>query len=444
MTSSSEPDDRARAVGVRISKATLSPGQRATGVDGSSRRGLGLLPRPVAFWMVALVQVFLLFASSAPSPLYVVYQAKFHFSATTLTSVFAVYVLALMLALVFAGSLSDHLGRRPVVVGALLVEIGAMVAFARAGGIGGLYLARIVQGFATGVATGAISACLIDLQHPEKPRQGTLINSVAPTWGLAVGALATGLLVQYAPDPRHLVYLLLLAVFAVSVIGILVMAEPVVARGGALGSLRPHVGVPREMRGAFVIVMPCLVAVWALGGLYLSLGPSLAVGILHLRSHLVGGLVIFTLTGVAALTSLLLRAWPPRRAMFAGQLALIGGVALTLLALSLPSTALFFLGTAIGGVGFGVSFLGAYGTLVPLAAPTERSAVISSLYIVGYLAFSVPAIAAGIAVPHRAAEHRRRVRRGRRCARRDRARRHGSPGTRRPRDQSVRRAAALA
>jgi len=375
-----------------------APGRRESARGGSSRGLGGLLPRPIAFWMVAAVQVFLLFASSAPSPLYVVYQAKFHFSATTLTGVFAVYVLALMAALVFAGSLSDHLGRRPVVIGALLVEIAAMVAFAGADGVAGLYVARVVQGLATGVATSAISAALIDLQHPEKPRQGTLINSVAPTFGLAAGALGTGLLVQYAPDPTHLIFLLLLGIFAVGVIGILMMAEPVDAQGGALRSLRPQVGVPRELRGDFFVVMPCLVAVWALGGLYLSLGPSVAVGILHVHSHLVGGLVIFTLTGVAALTSVVLRAWPPRRAMFAGQIGLILGIALTLIALAAPSTVLFFIGTAIAGVGFGVSFLGAYGKLVPLAAPNQRGAVISSLYIVGYLAFSLPAIAAGTAV----------------------------------------------
>src|SRR5947199_3647334 len=85
------------------------------------------------------------FASSAPSPLYVVYQAKWGFSTITLTSVFAVYALALLGALLVAGSLSDHLGRRPVLLGALIVEIVAMLAFAGAQGVAWLFAARILQ-----------------------------------------------------------------------------------------------------------------------------------------------------------------------------------------------------------------------------------------------------------------------------------------------------------
>src|ERR1700754_83743 len=124
-------------------------------------RARPLLADGTAFWMLAATLAFLFFASSVPSPLYVVYQAKWHFSPITLTSVFAVYVAALLLSLVFAGSLSDRVGRRPVLLGALLVQLAAMVLFGLAHGVGALFAARIVQGFATGVATGALSAALI-------------------------------------------------------------------------------------------------------------------------------------------------------------------------------------------------------------------------------------------------------------------------------------------
>src|SRR4051812_41110066 len=162
------------------------------------------LSHATAFWLVAATLVFLLFASSAPSPLYVVYQATWHFSPLTLTSVFAVYVLALLVALVFAGSLSDRVGRRPVLAVSLLTEIGAMLLFAFAHDVEVLFAARIVQGLATGVATGALSATLIDLQPAERPHLGALISAAAPLVGLAAGALGSGVLVQYAPDPLRL------------------------------------------------------------------------------------------------------------------------------------------------------------------------------------------------------------------------------------------------
>ena len=68
---------------------------------GAMSQGTGdrrRLPRAAAFWLVAATTATLLAASSAPSPLYPVFQAKFGFSALTLTTIFAVYVLALLLS----------------------------------------------------------------------------------------------------------------------------------------------------------------------------------------------------------------------------------------------------------------------------------------------------------------------------------------------------------
>jgi MFS family permease len=356
------------------------------------------LSRRVAFWMLAALLGFLLFAASAPSPLYRVYQERWHFSASTLTSVFAVYALALLVALIFAGSLSDHVGRRPALLAALALEIAGMVLFGAAVSVGWLFAARTLQGLGTGVATGTISASLIDLQPGDKPALGAQVSGTAPAVGLALGALGSGLLVQYAPSPMRLVYWLLVAIFAAGLLAVLLMPEPVRRDAGWLKSLRPHLGVPLQARSAFAAVAPVIVATWALGALYLSLGPSLAAVLLHARSHVTGGLVVVALAGTGALASVLARGWRPDRAMIAGSLALIAGVAVTLPALRAGSTGLFLAGSVIAGVGFGPAFLGVFKSLVPLAPADQRAALAASIYVVSYLAFSLPAIAAGAAV----------------------------------------------
>ncbi|MDR0358475.1 MAG: MFS transporter, partial [bacterium] len=163
-------------------------------------------------------------------------------------------------------------------------------------------------------------------------------------------------------------------------------------------SLRPRVGIPSQARGRFAAAAPSLVATWALGGLYLSLGPSVAAGSLHVASHLVGGLVIFALAGAGAVTAILLRSWASRRLMLVGAVGLVLGVGVTLLALSMRSTPIFFAGTIVAGSGFGSAFLGAFRTVSALAAPDQRAGLIAAVYIVSYLALSLPAVAAGIAV----------------------------------------------
>ncbi|AVH60918.1 MULTISPECIES: MFS transporter [Streptomyces] len=358
------------------------------------------VPRPVGFWLLGVALLAFLAAAGAPSPLYVVYQHRWGFSPIVLTDIFAVYVVALLVALLIVGGLSDHIGRRPVLAASLIVEAVAMVVFLTADGVGPLLLARILQGLATGAAAGAISAGLMDLQPSPTSRLGAVVNAVAPAAGLAVGALGSGLLVQYAPAPTVLVFVLLTVVFVLLAVVVFFLPDPVSPQPGAWASLQPRVAVPTPARRAFLAATPCLVAVWAMGGLYLALGPSLAAAVLHIESHLVGGLVVATLYGAAAAASLLVHHLAPRRMMVAGSVVLAAGTGLSLLALTGASAPLFFVGTAIAGVGFGGSFLGAFRSLAALAGPAQRAELFASVYLVSYLALSVPAVLAGLAVPY--------------------------------------------
>lgn len=168
-------------------------------------------PSRRGFWVVAAVLGLFLAAASAPSPLYATYAARWHFGPATITVIFAVYAIALLAVLLTAGSLSDSIGRRPVILTALLVQSASMLLFVLASGVIWLYAARTLQGAAIGLATAAVAAALIDLQPATRPGLGPLVNAITPTVGLAAGALAAGGLVQYGPAPLRLVYALLLA-----------------------------------------------------------------------------------------------------------------------------------------------------------------------------------------------------------------------------------------
>ena len=360
--------------------------------------------RAAAFWLVAGVLFLSLVAASAPAPLYGVYQAQFRFSAATLTAVFAVYALVVLITLLVFGSLSDYLGRRPVIVATLAVNIGACALFLTAQGVGLLFVARVLQGIAVGAATGALGAALIDLQ-PDGSGLAPVVNTGATIFGLAVGALGASGLVQYGPAPTHLVWWLLFGAFSVAIAGILVMPESAARRPGVLASLRPRVKVPPRARGAFAVAVPCLVAAWALAGLYLSLGPSLAAQVLASPNRLWGGLLVFLLAGIGAAATVLFRCLAPPTAMLAGCLVLLTGVAVTFAAVAAMSAAAFLAGTAVPGAGFGVAFLGAFRTLSALADPGERAALIAGIFTVNYLAFGIPALIAGVAVTRYGLHH---------------------------------------
>lgn len=352
------------------------------------------LPPRAAMVLLASIIVSFLAASSAPTPLYAVYQAQWGFSAITTTVIFGVYALAVLASLLTFGKASDYIGRRPVLLVAIAVQAAAVILFATADSIVALLVARVVQGLSTGAAVGAIGAAMLDIDPP----RGAVANSVAPGVGTAIGALSSALVVQYLPAPTHLIYLILLAIFALQAIGVVAIAETSAPQPGVLASLIPEVRLPRRVRRSVAIAAPVLFAVWSLAGFYGSLGPALIATLEHSRSVVFAGLGLFILAGVAATSVMLLRNTPSRTIMLVGVVALIVGVLVTLVSTSLGSPIGFFFGTAIAGVGFGSGFQGGIRLVMPLTQAHERAGVLSLLYVVSYLGMGLSAVIGGLFV----------------------------------------------
>jgi hypothetical protein len=349
-----------------------------------------LTGRPALYLLASLV-VSLLAASAAPTPLYAIYQRMWGFTPITITIVFGVYAVAVLVALLTLGRLSDSIGRRPVLLSALAVQILSMVVYATAGGVGELMGARIIQGLATGAALGAIGAGMLDVDR----ERGALANALSPGLGTGSGALVSALFVQFLPAPTHLIYVALIGVFAAQAIGVVLLRETVTPVPVTRAVFVPEVRLPRAVRGAVLAAAPVLFAVWALAGLYAALGPSIVAALTGSQGVVLGSASVTALTVTAVSSVYLLRNVPARTVLVWGIAGLVAGVAITLVALGAGSVALFFVGTAVSGVGFGAGFQGGIRTVVPLAEPHERAGVLSLLFVVSYLGMGVPAVAAG-------------------------------------------------
>lgn len=354
------------------------------------------LGRPAAFWSVAGLLVLLLAASGAPSPFYRVYQERFGFSSGVLTLVFGIYAFALLATLLVVGALSDHVGRRPVLAAGLLLQAVSMGLFVLADGVGMLLVARVVQGLSTGALTGVLGATLIDFQRRDRPL-ASVVNSAGPAVGLGAGALVAGLALRFVPSPDAWLYGGLAVAFVLGAALLVVLPESSPRTPGALAALRPRITVPEAQRSRFWVAVPCLVATWALGGLYLSLAPSVLAGVFDVADPLSGSLLILAMNGGSAVGAFSVRRWAGRRAMTAGALLFSAGVGVTLSALALLSVPLLVASAVVSGLGFGVAFYGALATATEGVAAEARGGLMSAVLTVGYLAFSVPAIAAGLA-----------------------------------------------
>jgi predicted MFS family arabinose efflux permease len=354
------------------------------------------LPRPLGFTVLVADLLALMAAASVPSPIYHLYQDRLAFATWVLTLIFAVYAVVLLGTLLTAGSLSDHIGRRPVLVAGLILQAGSTGLFWAASDVGMLLVARILQGLSTGVALGAVSAAMVDLTPRRFPTLGTTLASAGLGIGLAIGAVAVGLVGQWTPAPDQWVFplltlvLIILAMLSAFVPGV----HP--RKPGALASLWPAVGIAAPLRPVFARAFPGIAAGWAIMGLFMALGPSIVRADFHADPTVAGGYIIALLAIFNAVGAVGTARFAPAIGASLGPALMVLGMAWTLFSIQLDLLPLHFVAAAFAGTGVGASFTSALRSISAATPATHRAQTMSAVYVLSYLSLSVPALGAGI------------------------------------------------
>jgi MFS family permease len=355
--------------------------------------------RGAAGFRIALAGMAVMMAgASAPSPFYPNLQQEIGFSAAMLTAIFAVYTVALLASLLVTGSLSDHIGRRPVISGGFALLAVSLVLFWQATSVSGLMLARVLQGVAAGTLLSAVSAAVVDLEPKHRPGSAAVWNSVVPMGGLAVGALVAGLMMDLTDMAEADVFGALTGAYIVLAAVIWFIPETAPRHEGVWSSLRPRIGVPQSARKAFWRSAPAVIAGWATGGLYLALGAPIVGVVFGAEDHLTQAIVIVLLCGAGGLACYVARGYSSRQVTLYGTSALAIGTAATLFAIAWPSLPAYLVALTLAGTGFGTCFYGVLRSIVPEVKPGERGELFAALFTLSYLAFGVPTVLAGVAV----------------------------------------------
>lgn len=355
-----------------------------------------MAPLLVTFAGLALVAA----QSGAPTPLFPVYAETWNLQPFMTSEIFAAYILGLVVTLLTAGSLSDYIGRRLVIVAALVSAAAAMVVLILASGPGALIVGRVLQGVASGLGFGTLGAALLDHSPTHRHALMSSVNGILPPLSLGLGALVTGVLVEFMPYPLRLTYGALLLGIVLVAAASLFVTDVHPRRQGALRSLIPVLSCPPQTRRSFVVAAGSVCASWSLLGLYLGVGPAITKELFEVRSPAVSGLMILLVTFSGASVGVLTRGLDGATTMTIGVSALIVGAGVMVFAVAAESLTVFVVASVIGGVGFGAAFQGGLKFVMSGTAPQDRSGVLSLLYLVSYVAFGVPTLVAGALIPH--------------------------------------------
>src|SRR4051794_21127159 len=351
--------------------------------------------RPRPFVVVACALFVLLLDGNLPTPLYGVYREELGFSATTLTVLFAVYALALVPSLLVFGQLSDRVGRRPVIVGGLVLAGLGLVLLAAAHSVAALLVARAVQGIALGAAVGTVPAALVELEPNGDHSRAATAAVLGQSGGSAAGPLLAGALAQWAPAPLQLCYAVGVGVTVAAIAGVLKVSEPRPA-SGRWRLQRPS--VPAPIRAGFARSCLTCGAVWAVGALFLSVVPSYAADLLDTSDLALLGAISAVMLAMACLAqaAALRGAITPERAQPLGLGFLIAGIAALLAAFPLHALALVLAAAVLAGTGLGLGYFGSQSTINRLAPADRRGEVTAAFITCIYLAVSFTAIGTGL------------------------------------------------
>jgi predicted MFS family arabinose efflux permease len=340
--------------------------------------------------------------TTVPTPLYPDYQARLGFGPLTVTIVFATYAVGVLVALLAFGRASDTIGRRPTLLGGLGAAALSGLVFLLAApvtdhglGLTLLIIGRFLSGISAGIFTGSATATLADYAGSEHKTRASLVAAVANIGGLGLGPLVAGALAKQVPHPLVVPYAVHLGLVAVAAALLAVVPETVRIDGPRRLTVQ-RLEVPDQLRAIFIQAGTAGFAGFAVLGFFTAVTPA-TLAVLGHHDPLVTGAVVFVVFAASALGQVASLPMPVRSALLTGTAVLIVGVGGVGAGIGLKALWLLVAGGAVAGLGQGLSFRSALGSVTGASPSDRRASVSSSFFALCYVGISLPVVGIGAA-----------------------------------------------
>jgi MFS family permease len=348
----------------------------------------------LAFPLLAYAFAAIMVGTTLPTPMYSLYGDQMNFSVLTTTVVYASYAGGVLFALLVFGRWSDAIGRRPVLAGGVVFALASAVVFLLADSVPMLLIGRVLSGLSAGVFTGTATAAVIEAAPPAWRTRAAAVATIANVGGLGLGPVIAGVLVQYAPHPLHLSFILHIALALLAGIAVLVAPETS-ERVGRIGLQR--ISVPAEVRPVFVVAGLAAFAGFSVTGLFMAVAPSFVADVVGIDNHALAGLVAASIFAASAVTQIGARGIAPQRAVAIGCAVLVVAMAIVVAALHFSSLIGLVAAGLVAGIGHGLTFSRGLAAVVECTPAQRRAEVSSTYFVVAYVAISLPVVGEGLA-----------------------------------------------
>jgi MFS family permease len=356
-------------------------------VNGDKRRGFALIA--TGFFINML-------GTTLPTPLYPLYEQRYHLLPVIITVVFATYAFAVVAGLLLFGHQSDRLGRRAVLLPGLALSALSAIAFLVAHGLAALLVGRVLSGLSAGIFTGAGTAALIDFAPAERRRAATLAAVVANIGGLSMGTLAAGLMAQYVAYPLRTPYAVDLVLAVLGFIAVFAAPKTVQVTSKRFRLQVRKLRIPGEMRATFTSAAVAGMGGFAVSGVFSAVAPVLLAAQLHVRAPAIAGVLVFLIFAASCAGQIVIERLPKHAAFAIGSGLLLAGLASLAAAIAASSLALLFLSSGLSGIGQGIVIGFGLANINERVEAAHRGEVTSTYFVLLYLGLAVPVIGVGL------------------------------------------------
>jgi hypothetical protein len=357
-----------------------------------------------SFWASGAILTAVMAFTTVQTPLYGLYQQKLGFPTIVLTLIFSVFAVGVAAGLWLLGHVSDSVGRRPMILVGLALQLPALVIDLQDPGVAGLLIARVVSGVGVGALTAAATAQLDELRALAAPREGRrlldAVSSLANVGGLALGPLLAGILATFAPFPLATSYLVFVVLLAAGFAVAWFIPETVPAPRGETPYRLQAFSFEPAVRGRLIAAGAAAFAAFATFGMFASVSPNFIAGELHNTSLLVAGVVTFSVFASAAIVPIVFGGAALRSQLLVAKALGLIGLTVIVIAVWAVSLALFVAGGILAGAGAGVLFARALGVAATLGDGATRGQMISVVFLFGYAGLTIPVVVIGIVLEY--------------------------------------------
>ena len=341
----------------------------------------------------ALISTFATVGSTVP--LFNVYRAQDGFTNAGISVAVVVYSAATLTTLLVLGRLSNHVGRRPISIASLALLLFGCVLLLNVHGLESLVTGRLLLGLGAGLASSSLTSYIVDTAPARPAWLASVASSQTVMLGLAVGAVASGALVQFGPAPRQLVYLVDIAALMFSIALIALSPETVSRKPGARRSMMPSVRAPARVKHLIPIAAAVLLSTWSVGAFYQAFVPELVENQLHTASPLVLGLVFAAYMAPSAFGAPLGSRFAPATAQRLGMGTFLIGMIGVIAAIGTGALLLFIASTIVAGASQGIAISAVTRGLLSGSTIDDRAPTFSVIYLISYSGATIPALIAG-------------------------------------------------